>query len=195
MALPGAAPPLESGGSAAPRVPRWSKVVARGLDALAVLLIAFAVWKFFVAPRNFSNPKTSTQAPPVVLPLLAGGSFELARERGRVVFLDFWASWCEPCKLSIPLVQHYEATHPNVDVVSIDAGEPAALVRRFALGRKMRRVAFDPDMNVTSAFGVQVFPTMVVIDASGKERAKWVGYNALIESAMDHARLTLGPKP
>lgn len=116
-----------------------------------------------------------------------GGTFDLASARGRVVFLDFWASWCAPCKLSIPLIEHYKAAHPDALVFSIDAGESTAVAARYARGAKMRRVAFDPDMNVTDTLGVQVFPTMIVIGRDGKEHAKWVGYNPLIQQDMARA--------
>jgi len=154
-------------------------------------LIAAAIWKLVLAPRMLGEPSRATPTPPVVLAMMGGGTFDLAKARGKVVFLDFWASWCEPCKLSIPLVQHYEAAHHDVEVVSIDAGEPVPLAERFAAERKMRRVAFDPQMRASDAFGVDVFPTMIVVDPHGKQRAKWVGFNPLIESAMDHARKTL----
>ena len=168
---------------------RWGRV----LDVLAVLLIVFAVWKLFVAPRIFIG-KAAIPAPAVALPMLGGATFELARQRGHVVFLDFWASWCEPCKLSIPLIEHYKSTHPDALVISVDAGEPIPVVTQFAREKKMKSVAFDPQMAVSDAFGVGVFPTMIVVDADGKVRAKWIGFNPLIESAMDNAARTFAKR-
>ncbi|MBV8601543.1 MAG: TlpA family protein disulfide reductase [Candidatus Eremiobacteraeota bacterium] len=161
-----------------------SKVVSRILDAAAVVLILFAVWKIFVAPRFFTSKAKAVAAPAVVLPLMNGGTFALAKARGHVVFLDFWASWCEPCKLSIPLIERYKKAHPDTLVFSVNAGEPVAVAERYARGANMTRVAFDPEMKVSDAFGVTVFPTMIVIDPDGKERAKWIGFNPLIEQAM-----------
>lgn len=181
---PGAAPAGDGGSRG------WGKRLGRGLDVLAVLLIAFAVWKLFVAPRIFVEKEAAVPAPAVALPLLGGGTFEPARQRGHVVFLDFWATWCEPCKLSIPLIEHYKSVHPDAVVVSVDVGEPVALVSQFARQKKMKSVAFDPEMSAAGAFGVGVFPTMVVVDADGKVRAKWIGFNPLIETAMDNAART-----
>ena len=157
---------------------RWA---ARALDVLAVLVVLAAIGKFFVLPRLHRD---IVQAPPVALETLDGGRFDLARSRGRLVFLDFWASWCDPCRASIPLVQHFRRTHPGVDVVSVDVGEPPSLVRPFAAQFKMRGVALDPDQTVAHAFGVTGYPTMFAIDGTGRVRAQWVGFDPDVERAM-----------
>lgn len=161
--------------------------IGRFFDALAVLLIALAAWKFFIQPRFFMSQIAPTPVPDVHLQLMGGRTFDLASARGHVVFLDFWASWCEPCKQSIPLIEDYKAKHPNALVFSVNGGETKAAAEKYARSAGMRRVAFDPQMTVTDAFRVNVFPTMIVIGKDGKERAKWVGFNPLIESDMGRA--------
>ncbi|HEX3462846.1 MAG TPA: TlpA disulfide reductase family protein [Candidatus Elarobacter sp.] len=158
---------------------RWA---ARALDVLAVLVVLAAVAKFLILPRLAH--RELVQAPPVALETLNGARFDLARSRGRVVFLDFWASWCDPCRASIPMVQHFRRTHPEVEVVSVDVGEPAALVRPFAAKYAMGDVALDPDQTVAHAFGVTGFPTMFAIDRTGRVRAQWVGFDPDVERAM-----------
>ncbi|MBV8749189.1 MAG: TlpA family protein disulfide reductase [Candidatus Eremiobacteraeota bacterium] len=157
---------------------RWT---ARGLDVLAVAIVLVALVRFVVLPRLHRGP---VQAPPVSLATLGGGRFDLAQRHGRLVFLDFWASWCDPCRASIPMVQHFRRTHPGVDVVSVDVGEPAALVRPFAAQFKMDDVALDPDQTVAHAFGVTGYPTVVAVDQTGRVRASWVGFDPDIERAM-----------
>ncbi|MGH7716058.1 MAG: TlpA family protein disulfide reductase, partial [Vulcanimicrobiaceae bacterium] len=85
---------------------------ARIADIAAVGLIALAAWKFLIAP-HFAPSFAPVPAPAVTLPLEGGGTFSLTKARGQVVFLDFWASWCEPCKLSIPLIERYKSAHPK----------------------------------------------------------------------------------
>ncbi len=167
----------------------------RILDGLAVLVIAFAVFKFVIAPRLLDT-SSLVRAPEVRLSALSGPGFSLGAHRGHLVFLDFWASWCEPCKLALPLVEHYAKTHPDVDVIAIDVGEPPPVARDFAVAHDMHNVAFDPDQIAGHAFGIDNFPTIVVVDPAGFERAKWVGFNPAIESAMENARSTYvsGPK-
>ncbi|MGH7662553.1 MAG: TlpA family protein disulfide reductase [Vulcanimicrobiaceae bacterium] len=150
-------------------------------------MIVAALWKFFLGPRIFTGRSAVVQAPQVRVPLMGGGTFDLAAARGHVVFFDFWASWCEPCKQSIPLIEHYKALHPDALVYSVDGGESVATAKRYASAAKMRRVAFDPDLKVSDAFGVSVFPTMIVIGRDGKERAKWIGFNPQIQDEMARA--------
>ena len=102
-----------------PSARRWA---TRGLDLLAALIVLIALYVVFIAPRLVAG--RIVPAPPVSLATLDGGRFSLDRRPGRVTFLDFWATWCEPCRQSIPLSQRYARLHPEVDVVSIDVGEP-----------------------------------------------------------------------
>ena len=160
---------------------RWA---ARALDVLAVVIVVVAVARFVVLPRLH---REVVQAPPVSLATLDGGRFDLERRRGHLVFLDFWATWCEPCRESVPMIQHFKRTHPGVDVVSVDVGEPPGLVRPFAQQFGMRDVALDPDQTVAHAFAVSGYPTMVAVDAAGRVRARWIGFNPDIERLMADA--------
>ena len=164
----------------------WSKL----WDALAVAAIAFALWKILLAPRSFSAAGAHP-APHVVYTRLDGDTFRVADARGHVVFLDFYASWCEPCKIEAPLVQSWRRSHPNAVVVPVDVGETrpvaATFARRYALGD----VALDPQTTARPLFGVEGFPTIVVIDPTGHVRAKWEGLNPAIGLAMSNAEARL----
>ena len=140
------------------------------------------------APKPRTEPQYVVQATPVSLAALDGGRrFDLAQRRGRLVFLDFWATWCGPCKDSIPLVQRFRRGHPGVDVVSVDVGEPPAFVRTYAAKLKMAEVVLDPDETVAHAFGVSGYPTLVAIDPAGRVRARWIGFDPDIEREMADA--------
>jgi thiol-disulfide isomerase/thioredoxin len=171
-----------------PSARRW---VTRGLDILAVLIVLFAIFEFFVAPQLARN--AIVPAPPVSLPVLTGGRFSVERQRGRLTYLDFWATWCEPCQQSIPLIQRFARRHPEVDVISVDVGEPSGVVKGFVRTHPMERIALDSDQTAASAFGVADFPTMVVIDARGNQRAKWIGFNPDIEAQMGAAETRFQP--
>lgn len=164
-----------------PSLRSWAARAARGLDILAVVVIVVAVARFVVLPRLEHN---IVQAPPVSVATLDGGRYDLEHRRGRIVFLDFWATWCDPCRASIPLVQHFRRTHPGVDVVSIDVGEVPAMVRPFAEHFKMTDVALDPDMTVSHAFGITGFPTLFAIDGTGRVVGRWIGFDPDIEREM-----------
>ena len=173
---------------------RRSKTFKWIADAFAVALVAFVVWRMLVAPRFLAPPGRAM--PALELSALDGSSYRLNAVPGRTTFLDFWASWCEPCRLSLPLVERYARAHPEVTVLAIDAGEPRPLVQAYARDHGLGDVAIDGRGSATAAFGVSAFPTLVVVDRNGFVRAKWSGFNPAISLAMANAEreLALGSK-
>ncbi|MFZ0032768.1 MAG: TlpA disulfide reductase family protein [Candidatus Cybelea sp.] len=161
----------------------WNKV----WDALAALVIAFAIWKILVAPRLLSAPGIHP-APHAVYARLDGAPFKVADERGHTVFLEFYASWCEPCRIELPLVEAWKRKHPEATIVPIDVGEGRSVAAEFARRHSLGDVALDPQNSAPALFGVQGFPTMVVIDAKGDIRAKWEGLNPAIALALSNAQ-------
>ena len=159
-------------------------------DALAALVIGFAVWKIFIAPRSF-EPAGAHPAPAAIYQRLNGGAFRVADQRGHVLFLDFYASWCEPCKLELPLVEAWSREHPAATVVPVDVSEERPIAAAFARRYRLQNVALDPESSAEALFAVQAFPTVVVIDRSGFVRAKWEGLNPAIALAMNNALSSL----
>ncbi len=174
-----------------PSLRSWAARAARALDILAVVVVLVAVARFVVLPRLHRD---IVQAPPVSVATLDGGRYDLVHRRGRIVFLDFWATWCDPCRASIPLVQHFRRTHPGVDVISIDVGEIPATVRPFAEHFKMVDVALDPDMTVSHAFGITGFPTLFAIDGTGRVVGRWIGFDPDIEREMNDTVAHIGAR-
>ncbi len=160
--------------------------LGRILDLAAIAIVLYAVFHFFIAPRMLAK-SAAQPAPPVALAAMDGPPFSLAEHRGRIVFLDFWASWCGPCKLSLPLAEHFASTHPKVDVIAIDSGEAPAIAGAYAHEHGLKNVVFDERGQATHAFAVDAYPTMIVIDAKGAVQAKWVGYNPALEDNMASA--------
>ena len=107
------------------------------------------------------------------------------------MFLDFYASWCEPCKIQLPLIERWRSAHPNAVVVPVDVGEPRRVAADFARRYALRGVALDPAVSARPLFGVEGFPTVVVIDAHGNIRAKWEGLNPAIGLALSNAQASL----
>ena len=130
-------------------------------------------------------------APHAVYALLDGGEFRVANQRGRLVFLDFYATWCEPCKLELPLVERWARAHSQSLVVPIDVGERRSIVAEFAWRYSLQNVAFDPAARSRALFDLQGFPTIVVIDPHGYIRAKWEGLNPAIALALTNAEKNL----
>lgn len=160
---------------------RWA---VRALDVAAIVIVAAVIVRFAVLPRL---PSAAMIAPSLTLATLDGRPFVVAAHRRQLVFVDFWATWCDPCRDSIPLVQRFRRAHPGVEVISVDVGEPPVLVKPFVARFGMRDVALDPDETAAHAFGVTGFPTLVAIDPHARVHVVGVGYDPQIERAMDAA--------
>lgn len=159
-------------------------------DALAIALIAFIAFRLLIAPRFFPED-AAYPAPAAHFQSLSGAPFALEKQRGRVVFLEFYATWCTPCRVSLPLVESFARSHPQVRVIPVDVGEPRELAAAFARQYALANVVVDPGALSRGFFQIQGFPTMVVIDARGRIRATWEGLNPAIQLNMAHAAKTL----
>jgi cytochrome c biogenesis protein CcmG, thiol:disulfide interchange protein DsbE len=111
-------------------------------------------------------------APKLDLPKLTGtGKQSLADFRGQVVILNFWASWCDPCRKESPLLQrwHKRLSRSNGTVVGVDVldvtSDARAFVRKYRLSYPMLR---DRDGNTLGSFGVVAYPETFVLDRRGR---------------------------
>ncbi|MBP6764719.1 MAG: TlpA family protein disulfide reductase [Rubrivivax sp.] len=108
-------------------------------------------------------------APPLSLPGTAG-VVDLAAYKGKVVYLDFWASWCGPCKLSFPWLNDMQARHGarGLQVVAVNLDRQRALADAFLAQVPARFVlAFDPAGDSARRYAVQGMPSSVLIGADG----------------------------
>lgn len=100
-----------------------------------------------------------------------GGSVDLAKLKGRVLYVDFWASWCGPCKQSFPWMNDMHAKYAarGLEIVAINVDAKAADAERFlATSAAKFRVAFDHKGDSAKQFGVKSMPTSFVVDGDGK---------------------------
>ena len=133
------------------------------------------------------------------LPRLGGGpALRLADYRGAPVVVDFWATWCEPCKASLPehekLAREFEG---RATLISINVDEDDAPVLRFMERRKLHlQVARDPGGVTAAAYGVTAMPYAVVLDGKGGivERVAGPPYPAL-RQALERSVLAGAAKP
>jgi thiol-disulfide isomerase/thioredoxin len=111
-------------------------------------------------------------APTVSLSDSAGHSLELADLRGKVVVVNLWATWCEPCLREMPSLERLQSRFGErieVLAVSEDRGGDKTVEPFIAkLGLKAVKVYIDPKSEVGHAFGVRGLPTSFVIDREGK---------------------------
>jgi thiol-disulfide isomerase/thioredoxin len=104
---------------------------------------------------------------------LDGGTWTLAAARGRPVLLNFWASWCEPCRAEMPSLQQLGAQHEakGLQIVAINFREGESAVQRFIAKTALRLpVLYDRDGAAAKALGVRTFPSTVAIGRDGKAK-------------------------
>lgn len=127
--------------------------------------------------RGNSN---AVAAPAFKLTDIKGQKFALADFKGKVVFIDFWATWCPPCVISVPEVEklYDDYKDKNVEVLSISLDQDESSVLRFADKHSMRnRVALAADSGIEEKYRVQGIPAFFVINKEGQIVNAWEGYN------------------
>jgi peroxiredoxin len=138
---------------------------ARAFAAALLIVCAFALPAIAVEQGD--------QAPDFTAPGLAGGTVSLAAYRGKVVYLDFWASWCGPCAQALPALDQLrkEFAPGDFQVVAVNVDREAKTARAFLRKRPVGYPsALDPAGAIPERFGVEVMPTSFLIDRDGTVR-------------------------
>jgi thiol-disulfide isomerase/thioredoxin len=151
------------------------------LPVLAVLLLLTATPVLAKSERPQSLPQgivAGAQAPNFTLKDLQGNPVTLSKLRGKVVFLNFWATWCPPCRAELPSMERLNEVYGSRDFVmlAVNVEEDAGPVREFlAKNRHSFRVLLDPGADAQADYGVYRFPETFLIDKKGKVVERYVG--------------------
>jgi len=123
-------------------------------------------------------PQNGGPAPNFTLKASDGRTVTLSAFRGEVVLLNFWATWCEPCKKEMPAIQaaHEQYKAQGLVVLAVNFGESADKAAGFAHhGQMTFPILLDPDLKVAETYGVRSLPVTLFIDAEGIIRERIFG--------------------
>ncbi|UCH41651.1 MAG: TlpA family protein disulfide reductase [Gammaproteobacteria bacterium] len=166
----------------------FARIVERGLRALALVPAPTAAAATSVDTRQYSRngahatalsalPKP-LPAPPLRLDGYHGQGYSLERQEGRVVLVNFWASWCKPCVEEIPSLHRLRQAiqNPDFDIFTVNVGESRQRIDRFLSRVKLELpLLLDTDSSAAMAWKIYVYPSSYLVDHNGQIRYAYLG--------------------
>jgi peroxiredoxin len=169
----------------------------------ALMLVALVLGGAWLLASRVQEPKTGAAsegqstaprkgflAPDFNLTTLDGATIRLSDLRGKPVMVNFWASWCGPCRVEMPHIQASHAAHVDegLVVLGVNQSEPPPTVARFVDEFDLTfPIPLDSDGKVSKVYQTRALPTTFFIDASGTIRDTFTGpmSSGLIESKLE----------
>ena len=162
-------------------LPRWIAAIVIGAIALASLTAL--LWPVLNKPATLTDAgviraqiqadgaagRIGATAPDFEWTGADGQTLRLSSYRGKVVIVNFWATWCPPCRQELPVLQRVAASEPDVVVLEVDLMEPGDKARSFldSLGLDRLQPVLDSDGATTRRFGVLSLPSTFFVDKDG----------------------------
>lgn len=162
---------------------RW---VAMAFRRQARLL--FMIGCLFLSLGAVAKVPVGVDAPDFTLDTLSGQKLRLQDQRGRIVMINFWASWCAPCRQEMPhlirLHEKYRAAGFTLLGVNIDEDRKVAAAMAERIGVKFP-VLLDTDKKVTGQYDMGAMPATLILDRKGRVRFVHLGYEAGLEATYE----------
>jgi cytochrome c biogenesis protein CcmG/thiol:disulfide interchange protein DsbE len=170
--------PSDAPSDAAPGPSRRARWILAGIAVVVVLAVGVVTWVAIsgsddgssteVVPKVLSA-KVGERAPDFSLPTLDGGHVQLSDYRGQPVVLNFWASWCTPCRKEFPLLRERVGSDPDIALVGVNTQDfVESDGREFAKEQHADWPnGFDRNEAVRRGYGVTGLPETFFIDADG----------------------------
>tara|TARA_B100001996_G_scaffold365109_1_gene334691 strand:+ start:11 stop:541 length:531 start_codon:yes stop_codon:yes gene_type:complete len=109
---------------------------------------------------------------------------DLTNKKGNITILNFWATWCIPCKKEMPSLEKLTQNYPNIMIYPINMEPPNKLrTRDFynSINVLSLDIYFDPELKLVKKFNLRGMPTSILIDKNGKEFARVIGELDFVE--------------
>lgn len=155
------------------------------LTAIAILLVAGAIALFAWAWSNErgdsssgENVSVGQEPPDFALPDLDGNEVALSDHQGEVVLINFWATWCPPCRVEMPDMEAVYREHKDdgFEILGVDQREPKELVEDFVTERGFSWIfLLDEDFDVSRDYAATSIPRSILVDRDGTVAHIWTG--------------------
>ncbi|MCA9577192.1 MAG: TlpA family protein disulfide reductase [Myxococcales bacterium] len=153
----------------------------RTLAACAIVAFSAASVFFPLGPQTALALRGGQRAPEIGLTDLAGQRVDLASLRGKVVLVDFWASWCGPCREELPVLERFYQTYRErgLVVVGVNVDQDVANMTRFLQRQPLTfPVVHDAQHAVAERYGPTTMPSSFLIDRAGVVHSVHRGFRA-----------------
>ena len=103
---------------------------------------------------------------------------DLSENKGKIMILNFWATWCAPCKKEMPSLERLTFKYPQIKVYAVNTEKPNKIrTRDFfrSVGVTTLNTYYDPQLNLVKVFKLRGLPTSILIDKEGKEFGRVIG--------------------
>lgn len=155
---------------------------------LAALLVVAGMYATFLPTTLYALPRAGQPAPPFKVITTSGQQVTLENYRGYVLVLDFFATWCQPCRESVPhlIEMNRQYGKQGLQILGLGADEDGEkLVKAFASDLKITYPVAVAGETVLTDYGVRSVPVMMVIDRKGKIAEIFRGANDEIKRSAE----------
>lgn len=143
-------------------------------------------------PNEQGRSLEGRSAPPFRLQTVEGQEVDVAELRGKVVLINFWATWCPPCRAELPDISQLHQKYVGSDVVILTVNnEGGSIARNYVKDKKLSlAVLNDSKRQVSKLYGIRAIPTVLVVDKKGIVRHYWTGQRPvdLLTKAIEQLR-------
>lgn len=150
------------------------------LVAVFISLLIFST----CSPKD--QTQTQTDSNDFTLPSLDGEDITLSKLKGHVILIDFWATWCPPCRKSIPVfIDLYNKYHEKGFTVLGISREDKSVLEKFRDEIGIPYPLLIDNNGISKKYQVQAIPTIMIFDKNGKVRKTQVGFAPELEAGFD----------
>ena len=146
------------------------------------ILLVFLISKNVLADTDFSKNIVIYEKPKTIKELkfkdLNLQEVDLTNKKGNIMILNFWATWCAPCRKEMPSLEKLSVMLPEIDIFAVNMEKPNnSKVDKFFkdIGVKKLKTYYDPELRLVRGFRLRGLPTSILIDKEGKEFGKVIG--------------------